>query len=73
MPKLFLSSFSLSILECRLKAEGIRCPTPQLLRLHILVMEFIGTAFILHFDTISLSSYNQLPSIVFVISNTSFD
>ncbi|KAK2350577.1 non-specific serine/threonine protein kinase [Trifolium repens] len=26
----------------RLKAEGIRCPTPQLLRLHILVMEFIG-------------------------------
>ncbi|KAI5428754.1 uncharacterized protein LOC127127117 [Lathyrus oleraceus] len=26
----------------RLKAEGIRCPTPHLLRLHILIMEFIG-------------------------------
>ncbi|KAH9329491.1 hypothetical protein KI387_001599 [Taxus chinensis] len=26
----------------RLKAAGIRCPTPILLRLHILVMEFIG-------------------------------
>lgn len=26
----------------RLKAAGIRCPTPLLLRLHILVMEFIG-------------------------------
>ncbi|ESW11889.1 hypothetical protein PHAVU_008G067600 [Phaseolus vulgaris] len=26
----------------RLKAAGIRCPTPHLLRLHILVMEFIG-------------------------------
>lgn len=26
----------------RLKEEGIRCPTPILLRLHILVMEFIG-------------------------------
>ncbi|XP_012569159.1 uncharacterized protein [Cicer arietinum] len=28
----------------RLKAEGIRCPTPYLLRLHVLVMEFIGKA-----------------------------
>ncbi|XP_057474914.1 uncharacterized protein LOC130763009 [Actinidia eriantha] len=28
----------------RLKAAGIRCPTPILLRLHVLVMEFIGTA-----------------------------
>lgn len=27
----------------RLKAAGIRCPTPLLLRLHVLVMEFIGT------------------------------
>lgn len=27
----------------RLKAAGIRCPTPMLLRLHVLVMEFIGT------------------------------
>ncbi|XP_078432899.1 uncharacterized protein LOC144704361 [Wolffia australiana] len=26
----------------RVKAAGIRCPTPLLLRLHILVMEFIG-------------------------------
>ncbi|GLJ45365.1 hypothetical protein SUGI_0954920 [Cryptomeria japonica] len=26
----------------RIKAAGIRCPTPILLRLHILVMEFIG-------------------------------
>ncbi|KAL7617828.1 hypothetical protein Lser_V15G01130 [Lactuca serriola] len=26
----------------RLKAAGIRCPTPILLRLHVLVMEFIG-------------------------------
>ncbi|KAL9256189.1 Serine/threonine-protein kinase RIO1-like protein [Drosera capensis] len=26
----------------RLKAAGIRCPTPYLLRLHVLVMEFIG-------------------------------
>ncbi|XVF54688.1 hypothetical protein PTKIN_Ptkin05aG0200900 [Pterospermum kingtungense] len=26
----------------RLKASGIRCPTPLLLRLHVLVMEFIG-------------------------------
>ncbi|XP_042498236.1 serine/threonine-protein kinase RIO1-like [Macadamia integrifolia] len=28
----------------RLKASGIRCPTPILLRLHVLVMEFIGKA-----------------------------
>lgn len=28
----------------RLKAAGIRCPTPFLLRLHVLVMEFIGKA-----------------------------
>ncbi|KAG2676221.1 hypothetical protein I3760_12G042500 [Carya illinoinensis] len=28
----------------RLKAAGIRCPTPVLLRLHVLVMEFIGKA-----------------------------
>ncbi|XP_010249001.1 PREDICTED: serine/threonine-protein kinase RIO1-like isoform X2 [Nelumbo nucifera] len=28
----------------RLKAAGIRCPTPCLLRLHVLVMEFIGKA-----------------------------
>ncbi|KAI7733512.1 hypothetical protein M8C21_030687 [Ambrosia artemisiifolia] len=27
----------------RLKAAGIRCPTPLLLKLHVLVMEFIGT------------------------------
>ncbi|KAJ9559538.1 hypothetical protein OSB04_004698 [Centaurea solstitialis] len=27
----------------RLKAAGIRCPTPFMLRLHVLVMEFIGT------------------------------
>lgn len=26
----------------RLKAAGLRCPTPILLRLHVLVMEFIG-------------------------------
>ncbi|XP_027353503.1 serine/threonine-protein kinase rio1-like isoform X2 [Abrus precatorius] len=26
----------------RLKAAGLRCPTPYLLRLHVLVMEFIG-------------------------------
>ncbi|KAL5748331.1 hypothetical protein ACOSQ2_025628 [Xanthoceras sorbifolium] len=26
----------------RIKAAGIRCPTPYLLRLHVLVMEFIG-------------------------------
>ncbi|XAR67898.1 Non-specific serine/threonine protein kinase [Bertholletia excelsa] len=28
----------------RLKAAGIRCPTPILLKLHVLVMEFIGKA-----------------------------
>ncbi|XP_057466248.1 uncharacterized protein LOC130755760 [Actinidia eriantha] len=28
----------------RLKAAGIRCPTPLILRLHVLVMEFIGKA-----------------------------
>ncbi|KAI8529208.1 hypothetical protein RHMOL_Rhmol12G0206700 [Rhododendron molle] len=28
----------------RIKAAGIRCPAPLLLRLHVLVMEFIGTA-----------------------------
>lgn len=28
----------------RLKASGIRCPAPILLRLHVLVMEFIGKA-----------------------------
>ncbi|KAJ1381924.1 RIO kinase, partial [Sesbania bispinosa] len=28
----------------RLKAAGLRCPTPYLLRLHVLVMEFIGKA-----------------------------
>lgn len=28
----------------RVKAAGIRCPTPLLLRLHVLVMEFIGKA-----------------------------
>ncbi|KAG5523100.1 hypothetical protein RHGRI_035040 [Rhododendron griersonianum] len=28
----------------RLKAAGIRCPAPLLLRLHVLVMEFIGKA-----------------------------
>ncbi|KAJ8772308.1 hypothetical protein K2173_027485 [Erythroxylum novogranatense] len=28
----------------RLKVAGIRCPTPLLLRLHVLVMEFIGKA-----------------------------
>ncbi|XP_057753402.1 uncharacterized protein LOC130973046 [Arachis stenosperma] len=28
----------------RLKAAGLRCPTPLLLRLHVLVMEFIGKA-----------------------------
>ncbi|KAF8408423.1 hypothetical protein HHK36_007575 [Tetracentron sinense] len=28
----------------RIKAAGIRCPTPYLLRLHVLVMEFIGNA-----------------------------
>ncbi|XP_073052771.1 uncharacterized protein [Primulina eburnea] len=28
----------------RLRAAGIRCPAPLLLRLHVLVMEFIGTA-----------------------------
>lgn len=28
----------------RLKAAGIRCPTPYLLRLHVLVMEFIGNS-----------------------------
>ena len=31
--------------NCRLKAAGIRCPTPYLLRLHVLVMEFIGIEF----------------------------
>ncbi|XP_059657398.1 uncharacterized protein LOC132303962 isoform X1 [Cornus florida] len=28
----------------RLKTAGIRCPTPLILRLHVLVMEFIGTS-----------------------------
>ncbi|XP_056171190.1 uncharacterized protein LOC115687937 isoform X2 [Syzygium oleosum] len=28
----------------RLKAAGIRCPTPHLLKLHVLVMDFIGKA-----------------------------
>ncbi|KAF8399956.1 hypothetical protein HHK36_015828 [Tetracentron sinense] len=28
----------------RLEAAGIRCPTPYLLKLHVLVMEFIGKA-----------------------------
>ncbi|OMP04805.1 RIO-like kinase [Corchorus olitorius] len=31
-----------TILEKWLKVAGIRCPTPLLLRLHVLVMEFIG-------------------------------
>jgi len=48
---LFLS-FTLSILDVRLKAAGIRCPTPHLLRLHILVMEFIGITFVLKFENI---------------------
>ena len=33
-------------------------------------MEFIGIAFILDFDTVWLSDYIQLLSIVFVILNT---
>ncbi|CAN1346580.1 Serine/threonine-protein kinase RIO1 [Linum perenne] len=31
-----------SVLVFKLKAAGIRCPTTHLLRLHVLVMEFIG-------------------------------
>jgi hypothetical protein len=34
--------FNMVTVNCRLKAAGIRCPTPILLRLHVLVMEFIG-------------------------------
>lgn len=33
-------------MNCRLRAAGIRCPAPLLLRLHVLVMEFIGIALI---------------------------
>ncbi|KAL2928101.1 Serine/threonine-protein kinase RIO1 [Bienertia sinuspersici] len=36
-------SVMLALLGCS-KAAGLRCPTPILLRLHVLVMEFIGKA-----------------------------
>ena len=29
--------------EIQAEAAGLRCPTPILLRLHVLVMEFIGS------------------------------
>ncbi|XP_040996006.1 serine/threonine-protein kinase rio1-like [Juglans microcarpa x Juglans regia] len=34
--------FNTVVVKCRLKAAGIHCPTPILLRLHVLVMEFVG-------------------------------
>lgn len=39
---LFCYSYSKEFWNCRLRAAGIRCPAPILLRLHVLVMEFIG-------------------------------
>lgn len=39
----FLFLFFINACPCfRVKAAGIRCPTPLLLRMHVLVMEFIG-------------------------------
>ncbi|XP_051128087.1 uncharacterized protein LOC127249370 [Andrographis paniculata] len=38
----------------RLRVAGIRCPVPLLLRLHVLVMEFIGT-YVRLFATIMFS------------------
>jgi hypothetical protein len=49
---MYFSCFSCHIVlnmvtvNCRLKAAGIRCPTPILLRLHVLVMEFIGIVYV---------------------------
>jgi len=60
-PELFVY-LTLFIFDCKLKAAGIRCPTPYLLRLHVLVMEFIGITFVLNFtikfDDSSFLEYN---------------
>jgi len=46
--------------KCRLKAAGLRCPEPILLRLHVLVMEFIGNVLILLKWACSLPSLSIL-------------
>ena len=55
----YLFFLSFSILECRISTKGIRCPVPCHQKLHMVVMNFIGTAFILHFDTILLSQFQS--------------
>uniref|UniRef100_A0A6N2NHF1 Serine/threonine-protein kinase RIO1 n=1 Tax=Salix viminalis TaxID=40686 RepID=A0A6N2NHF1_SALVM len=40
--ELAIKVYKTSVLVFKIKAAGIRCPTPILLRLHVLVMEFIG-------------------------------
>ncbi|CAN1266260.1 Serine/threonine-protein kinase rio1 [Linum perenne] len=40
--ELAIKVYKTSVLVFKLKAAGIRCPTTHLLRLHVLVMEFIG-------------------------------
>ena len=47
-PELFVY-LTLFIFDCRLKVAKIRCPTPYHLKLHVLVMEFIGITFVLNF------------------------
>ncbi|CAI0627632.1 unnamed protein product [Linum tenue] len=42
--ELAIKVYKTSVLVFKLKAAGIRCPTPYLLRLHVLAMEFIGKA-----------------------------
>jgi len=56
----------------RLKAAGIRCPTPVLLRLHVLVMEFIGTflfcvcLFVHVFQDISTSICHEKDNLLYI-------
>jgi hypothetical protein len=52
------------LIWCRLNSAGIRSPTPILLRLHVLVMSFIGVSPSL---SLSLRSLSQIK--VFVILN----
>ncbi|CAI9760700.1 unnamed protein product [Fraxinus pennsylvanica] len=42
--ELAIMVYKTSVLVFKLRAAGIRCPSPLLLRLHVLVMEFIGKA-----------------------------